>query len=269
MVDSDKSRRLKETQLEILLAFDKACRDLGLSYFLDSGTLLGAARHQGYIPWDDDIDVGMVREDYDMFLAKGQQYLGDRYFLQSKVSDPSAPFLFTKVRKNGTRMTEVSVAHHSMHQGIWIDVFPYDCIRATHSSIRSKMIRREMIYKLYRRRVRSKPSFDRPRLRSALRILTWRLAQLVDDDFCQRHIDGLRDRRVDTTAGYYTCLAYSVDFPLLRHSDVFPLTSLKFEGRDFPVINNWRKYLQQVYGNWKVLPPVEQRTSHTTSDIEF
>ena len=79
--------RIQETELEILIKFDEVCRESGLEYFLDAGTLLGAVRHGGFIPWDDDIDVGMPRRDYDKFLEIGQKRLGDSFFLQSRETD--------------------------------------------------------------------------------------------------------------------------------------------------------------------------------------
>lgn len=79
---------LQNCEKSILEAFVKACEELGLNYYLLGGTLLGAVRHEGFIPWDDDIDVGMLREDYEKFLNEGQKYLPEYYFIQTHHTDP-------------------------------------------------------------------------------------------------------------------------------------------------------------------------------------
>ena len=95
-------RRLQQTEFEILKEFDRICKKHNIQYFLDSGTALGAARHKGFIPWDDDIDVGMLRSDYEHFLEICPKELEQKYFLQTIETDPGCPCLFAKIRKNGT-----------------------------------------------------------------------------------------------------------------------------------------------------------------------
>ena len=109
--------------LEILQAFAEVCEKNGLKYFLVAGTLLGAVRHQGFIPWDDDIDVCMPWSDYCRFLDIGQKELGDKYFVQTTKTDSNWYRPHAKIRMNGTAMFEKSMMNYHIHQGIWIDVF--------------------------------------------------------------------------------------------------------------------------------------------------
>ena len=117
---------VQRVELDILIKVARLCEERGLTYFIESGTALGAVRHGGFIPWDDDIDIGMPRQDYEKFLDIAQKELGDEYFVQTRETDPNAPFSFAKVRKNGTTFIEWNKRNIKMHHGIYIDIFPYD-----------------------------------------------------------------------------------------------------------------------------------------------
>ena len=121
-------RLIQEIELDILLEFDRICKKHGLKYQLYSGTLIGAVRHEGFIPWDDDIDVAMPRADYDKFIELKDE-LADDYFFQSYETDPQYINRFGKIRKNGTVFMEKLVQELDMHHGIYIDVFPFDNIK--------------------------------------------------------------------------------------------------------------------------------------------
>lgn len=118
--------RLKACEVSMLKEFIEICEKLGLRYYALYGTLLGAVRHQGFIPWDDDIDVGMMREDYEVFVREGQKYLSEHLFLQTYESDPEYISGYAKIRDNNTTFIETSVKSRKMNHGIFIDIFPLD-----------------------------------------------------------------------------------------------------------------------------------------------
>lgn len=111
----------------LLNEFDRVCREINVTYFLFAGTLLGAVRHNGFIPWDDDLDVLMLREDYDRFMKEAPQVLEkNRFFLQEEFSD-HFPMFFSKLRLNGTTCLEKYFPKDPLvHQGVYMDIFPCD-----------------------------------------------------------------------------------------------------------------------------------------------
>lgn len=121
-------QRLQSALYETLGEVDRICRKHDIRYFVTGGTAIGAYFWQKMLPWDDDIDVGMMRSDYERFAEVAQQELGDRFFLQSPDTEPHTPFYFMKVRMNGSRFSESTFKHIDMHQGIFVDIFPFDKI---------------------------------------------------------------------------------------------------------------------------------------------
>lgn len=120
---------LKEHQIvleELLTEFDRVCRENGINYILFAGSALGAVRHGGFIPWDDDLDVALLREDYDRLMKLDSSLWKDEYFLQREFSE-HWPLSFSKLRKNNTTCLEkYHPKDNQIHQGIYIDVFPID-----------------------------------------------------------------------------------------------------------------------------------------------
>lgn len=120
-------RKVQHKILEILIAMDRVCRSNGLKCFLAKGTLLGAVKYQGFIPWDDDCDVYMMREDFLKFEKIASKELGEKFFFQTTKTDPYRHSSIAKVRMNGTKIVTKEAAEvEKYHQGIFVDVFITD-----------------------------------------------------------------------------------------------------------------------------------------------
>lgn len=118
-------KKIWAVELDLLMRFIAVCEKYNLRYFLIGGSLLGAVRHKGIIPWDDDIDVGMPRRDYDRFLELGNEFEYP-YFLQTPHTDPGYAYSFAKLRNSETTCVVPMFKYQSFNQGIFLDIFPYE-----------------------------------------------------------------------------------------------------------------------------------------------
>lgn len=124
-MDKDTLRKVQLTLLEIAKEVKRVCDENDIKYYLDSGTLLGAVRHSGFIPWDDDFDIGMMREEYDRFCKIAPFALNSNYYLQTWENDEKYAVPFAKVRKKNTIYRE-NKANPNLNNGFYVDIFPYD-----------------------------------------------------------------------------------------------------------------------------------------------
>lgn len=115
---------IQKNELVILKEIKRICEKHSIVYYLSSGTLLGAIRHNGFIPWDDDIDVEMPLPDYKRFIEICKSELDNRFFLQNYLTEPNFHHGFTKIRMNNTTFIPAHHTKYHIHQGFWVDVFP-------------------------------------------------------------------------------------------------------------------------------------------------
>ena len=125
---------MQSAELSILLAISDVCERAGIQWWMDSGTALGAMRHRGFIPWDDDIDVGMMRGDYDRFLEIAPESLPEGYSVRTSRNTPGFAPLFAKVYLEGTLFETQETREAVLEQGIFVDVFPYDYLCSDEKS---------------------------------------------------------------------------------------------------------------------------------------
>ena len=126
--NQDILRQLHEQLRDVLREVVRVCNQADIPYFIQGGTAIGAHFFDDIVPWDDDIDVGMTRENYERFLVEAPKLLGEEYVLQEFNTEPNTPFYFAKVRKRGTRFVEREWVGLPIEEGIYVDIFPYDLI---------------------------------------------------------------------------------------------------------------------------------------------
>lgn len=124
--DEKTLRRIHQVELEILKDFMKICEEHDLTYFGIAGTGIGALRHKGFIPWDDDIDVALPREDFEKLLVYVEQEMGDKYLIMNTEHYPDYPLMTTRMTLRGTRFKEEALKNVKAPMGIFLDLYPYD-----------------------------------------------------------------------------------------------------------------------------------------------
>lgn len=254
--------QLKQTELEILKVFIQVCEKLKIRYFVVQGTLLGAVRHQGFIPWDDDIDVGMLREDYQIFLEKGQALLPEKYFIQTHRTDRAYPHGFAKIRNRHTAFVETTCKNLPMNHGIYIDVFPFDYYPDTWWEREWLEIKKFLL----RYRIRSIlfiPS-DHGRtaaslLRKIIKKISQKLYPSVHQALDEQYELYFYSKRSRLRANYGSPWGKRERIP---SKWVEEQTVLTFEGLKVYAPLYYREYLTKVYGSYMELPPPEKRIPH-------
>ena len=263
-------KKIQNAELYLLIAFDKVCRGNGLTYFLDSGTALGAVRHGGFIPWDDDIDVGMPRKDYERFMKIGQQFLPSDIFLQNSQTEKNYRRYAAKLRLKGTVFPEKDELPFE-YNGLFIDIFPYDNIPNNRWLAKWDVrfvVEMTHIVKVYHSKKDSKsPS----RMRRILNGLIKKLpASWINglDGYSQRY--ARRNANKDT--GRMTCYFWRMSQTkqyLFETRQLLPVQDISFEGKSMMMVKNPDYYLRLMYGDYMQLPPVEKRVAHLQGDVDL
>ena len=255
MIDPQDLRKAQLIMLEMLVEFDAICKKHQLVYWLDAGTLLGAVRHKGFIPWDDDIDLSMPVEDYNKFIEIFESELSENIFFQTRETDRSFKFDYIKLRSNKASIVEFHEKDKEVnyHQGVFVDIFP---MLTLENSEENKKFYQETFEKL---RVFSSISLhtpngiDNPLYRK-------KLIQTIK----KKHQHWKREELKVIYSGKMPDVAAWFDF-----KEVFPLKKMKFEGLEFFVPKNSEHYLGELYSfNYMELPPKDKRVIHAWK-IEF
>ena len=250
---------IKTIELDMLIQFDAVCKKLGVSYFLVGGTLLGAVRHKGFIPWDDDIDVGMNRSDYELFISNAKDQFPDYIFVQNYHTDRNVPFCFTKLRNSNTTFIETQFKNISMNHGVFIDVFPFDYYPDN---------KREEILLLCKDRVFAH-KIDRAfyidggteysLLGKAANLLSDLLFRDVNSAVNGRDLMYQSFKASSLVTNY--CGAWGKK-EVVPKQWLEETVKLEFEGAVFCAPKEYDKYLRNVYGDYMQLPPENKRISH-------
>lgn len=248
-------RKLQMVILEIMKVIDNICRENNIEYWIDSGTLLGSVRHGGFIPWDDDCDICMPREDYERFEKIVENNLPDGLFYDNKYTKNRCQLevdiqpSFAKIyyldhfegfeRASGEKCT-----------GTFVDIFPCDPV---NEKILNKKLGKVLNRISYFRKTRPK------KVRDYVKLFLQRIKiENLWIDYCRK---AKKKNLTDS-------IAYGVDTPFMdnrwrhRNETVFPLKEYEFEGYKFYGPNDYDTYLKKYYGDYMEFPPEEERIPH-------
>lgn len=269
IIVSPETKRLWAVLLDLLLEFDRVCRKNGIKYMIDGGTLLGAVRHGGFIPWDDDIDVIMLREEYEKLNRIAASEFSAPYFWQTNDTDSDHGRGFARLRNSSTTYmlcSEMSggksLFHHN--QGVLIDVFICDNI-PDRAEERSPFLKR--LSKLQSRAWTLRNQGHAPwsmGLVSRIPEFIRKLGYLLLSSISKKNVSQRLLKRLDAEAQYYYrtpteyvshltfCATEGSRFFYMFSRKFFEnLTEIEFEGYKFPATVHWDEYLTGFYGNWR------------------
>lgn len=258
-VSLSEMQELKKIETDILRSFIGVCQKLGVKYYVLGGTLLGAVRHKGFIPWDDDIDVGMPREDYEKLLKFGQDLLPEGLFLQTFRTDPEYPANFAKIRRSNTTFVEYSIKDRKINHGVYIDIFPLDFYPNKNRRLfeARKLLLTLRITDTF---TPSKMKFKTKALRIVSRILYPSVKIAVEKR--EKLFSSVKPS--DMIANYCGAWGKKEIVPKHWYGDG---AELDFEGIKVSAPALCHEWLTQVYGDYMLLPPPEKRTPHHFVEI--
>ena len=253
-------REIQQMELGIMEYIHEVCNKIGVKYFLAYGSLIGAVRHQGFIPWDDDMDICMLRDDYE----KLQDYLianpSERYQVMSYKNNRNYVYPFMKVMDNQTYLIEEDVRIDS-NMGIYVDIFPVDGYE-DDQAFKDKMttiIKKRQLSCYTFKGITNKKSFINSLIRYASVIAFY----FTDTNIYVKQIDELaKSRKVEDYELVDYLIYKDMNKPVWKREWLKDVTFGNFEGRDFLIPVNFHELLTSDYGNYMQLPPVEQQVSH-------
>lgn len=268
-------RKLQMIELELLLEVDRICRKHHIQYFLAAGSLLGAVRHGGFIPWDDDADLYMLRKDYDRFLDICRTELDtDKFFMQTYETDPEYRWFYGKLRRKGTKFLRAGQEAIHCMSGVSIDIFVMDNQPDHYIPwLFFTLLRRGCIKTLYsvvgvtEEKVRWKRCLYR-----LLRHVNKRIPLGIMN--CMQKITNRRQTGKVCCIGFYRKSPWTQKrkkgkpwgYCRKWFSDTM---EIKFEGFSFQAFKEYKKYLRWMYGDYMTLPPEEERFSHAPRSYQI
>lgn len=260
-MNNETLKKLHEAELEILDEIVRVCDENNIKYFIMFGTLLGAVRHKGFIPWDDDIDIAMMREDYIKFLEIAPKKLRPKFFLDNIDNNKKWYLHFSKVKNKNTIFEEEASVGFDGAKNIFVDIFPIDFINDDHFS--KKVIFKEKIVAFLSSIMRTK-TFNRVESKKALfasKFISNETAIKLINKVC------ISKKRTDNVVYYSWHLSNCF---LAPYNYFFPLKKIEFEGKKYYAPGNYKNVLTHLYGeDYMELPPVEKRRTHKPIKIKF
>ena len=262
VLDSESLKRLKEFELELLKTFISTCETLGLKYYVMGGTLLGAVRHKGFIPWDDDIDVAMPRKDDEIWIEKAPKLISEGQFIQTHITDPHYPANFAKLRNSNTTFIESTLSNLDINHGIYIDIFPLDYYPEKNSfSFKLKQLR----YTCKIAQLFNVDAIDYSKGKKIIRkIISLSVAGSPYDAVVKRDELYKSSKSGSLLANFSGAWGDKEIVPADWYGEG---VTLLFEGLEVSAPKEYKKWLQQVYGDYMQLPPEEKRVTHHYTEV--
>ena len=253
----------KGIMLDMLSEIDLFCRENNIIYFLTGGTLLGAIRHNGYIPWDDDIDICLLRKDYDRLLAEFKSSSGN---VEIRSLANTKGYIWPAAKAVDNRTVMLENGRQVKGVGVNIDIFPMDNVNGDYECVKNRVLKIKRIkdaltlkyLKLEKRR-----SF----LKNAV-IVFGRILYLVPTSWFIKKIDILSRESEGEETDYVCCFAGAWGIKEITKAEYFSSVQRhKFENGEFNVPIGFHEYLTDVYGDYMTPPPPEKQITHHASVV--
>lgn len=247
-------KKLWAVILDMFFEYERVCKKFNLTFFPIAGFLLGAIRHKGYIPWDDDLDVVMPRKDYEIFLTLTEEFKHP-YFLQTPCTDPESCYSYAKIRNSNTTGLVDLFKYQNFNHGIWFTVFPLDNWRLDGGEERFSQIKKHLIdcSTFMRKNNPYLNEKDKARVQAFGNkdpYQAYKEVHRIASQFCNEETSHV---------ALSTCTVYKYEKNIFKKKDFDSKIPWKFEGYDILVPIGYDSILKTMYGDYMQFPPIEQR----------
>lgn len=252
------SEEFKAECLLILSEVDAFCKHNNINYSLAYGTMIGAIRHKGFIPWDDDIDILMLREDYDRFVSMFNQKASGRFYVASSESDCQFPYAFAKICDNHTICNDYGYDKH----GVGIDLFPIDKLPMDDKQLKELVDSQHRIWYIFMIKM-LKWRKDRSFAKNVFAVVSAFFARMIPYSYLHKKLKANTLKYKDILDYRLGCLYSPYGMKDAMDKSIFSdFISVDFEDYKFSCLNHYDDYLRHLYGDYMKLPPVDQQVSH-------
>lgn len=274
-IRGEEFRRMQLLELDMLKEFDRVCRENDIRYTVFGGTLLGAVRHKGYIPWDDDADIAMLREDYEKFRKCAHLLDKNICYFQDHKNDPGYRWGYAKLRRTGTRFVRVGQEHLTCRTGLFIDIFPMDDIPlSTLGQIWNDFYcfcLRKVLWSEVGKLTEKNP----------IKRGVYKLLARIDPEKVYKRLDALAAKSRNDSPNLVRCLLFTATGKLYRKNSLktrygmpkkwfLELTEYDFETMKVLGTTDYDENLSYIYGDYMKLPDENNREPHSpVSDYSF
>lgn len=259
-------KSLQKHQLEMLKDIDFICKKNNIEYFLTWGSALGAVRHGGFIPWDDDIDISMTWENYKKFEDIAQKELGDKYFYQSQETDKYCFTNWNKVRINNTTSMEKHLRHIKCHYGICIDTFP---LIGIPNSRFKKFIQKVEVFMYRVLRYERYLTNRKPEGNIIFKIFYGAFPKKFKNFISNKLINDITKYDMEKCNYWGELLSGNYNNAVFKSEFFGRGYKIKFEDLEVIIPEKYDDYLKRAYGDYMTLPKEEDRVGHGDAIIDF
>lgn len=252
--------------IDLLYEFDKVCKKHNLKYWLAAGSLIGAVRHKGFIPWDDDLDVFMMRDDCDKLIQIAENEFNHPYFFQTPYSDKGYYFSFPKLRNSNTTAMSNDFVYEKFNQGIYLDIFPLDnCLEEGAQDRYDEIKELIMENATYMRVHNPNPDIAEIERRKKYLLQNHNQIEVYEKmEYICRQFNGIETDKV--------ILAANTMAPVEKHiydrNWFEDTTYISFYGIEAPLPIGYDCILRNRYGDYTIIPPAEEREWHSNEIID-
>lgn len=259
-------QEIQKIELNLLKEVDRICRDQEFRYFMVGGTLIGAVRHHGFIPWDDDIDISMPRPDYEAFI----QYCmtnQTEFRLLSNRNTENYWNLFSKVSDPRTKIIDSVIDGQDHDAGVSIDIFPIDGLGMTLDEARRTFMKTELKRDILD--ARNWKRFSRSKTHGLayepIRLAMFLLSRVCSPSGLMKKIEAFSRRKSFDDQEYGACIAGAYRTKEIMEKRIYSeYCQLQFQGEKFMAPEHYHEFLTAIYGNYMELPPEDKRVTHHT-----